>query len=69
MWRGILHAIVRGKSLPCITLLPTESSILLHPGYPFTPFLSVLIRSKGGAFFSRGYRTCLAGSELVTNVG
>jgi len=41
--------------------------ILLRPGYPFTPFNSVQLRSKGGWSFSRGHRTCLAGSEQVTH--
>ena len=53
-------------SLPCITPRTNAVCILLHPGYPFTPFNSVQLRSKGGRFFSRGHRTCLAGSELVT---
>ena len=46
---------------------PTACDILHRPGYPFTPFNSVQLRSKGGWSFSRGYRTCLAGSEQVTN--
>ena len=41
--------------------------ILLRPGYPFTPFNSVQLRSKGGGVFSRRYRTGLAGSEQPTN--
>ena len=46
-----------------------KSGILLRPGYPFTPFNSVQLRSKGGWSFSRGHRTCLAcrGVELRSN--
>jgi hypothetical protein len=41
--------------------------ILLHPGYPFTPFNSVQLRSKGGWSFSRRFRTCLATLSTYTN--
>ena len=46
----------------------TACDILLHPGYPFTPFNSVQLRSKGGWSFSRRYRTGLAGSALTPTV-
>ena len=49
MWRGILHAVVRGKSLPCITLLPTACCIL-RP-------------RKGGEFFSRVCQATLVRRE------
>ena len=41
--------------------------ILLRPGYPFTPFNSVQLRSKGGWSFSRWFRTCLATLSTYTN--
>ena len=34
--------------------LTTACNILLHPGYPFTPFNSVQLRSKGGWFSHAG---------------